>query len=106
MALKQHFNIDQGTTFSKSFAAIDQQGNDVNLSNVVVTAHLKKWYGSNTYFSFDTSSSNSTVTISMSSNTTATIIPGKYQYDVLVASTNNTTRLVEGFVTVNPSITK
>ena len=47
------------------------------------------------------------ITLSLTSNVTANMVPGRYVYDVNITETNTGTvsRIVEGYVTVTPSST-
>ena len=46
------------------------------------------------------------VKLSLTDAQTSNIVAGRYVYDVLVTSSNVTTRIVEGIVTVTPGVTR
>ena len=47
------------------------------------------------------------ITMAMDSATTANVTPGRYVYDVLITSGSGVkTRIIEGIVTVLPSVTR
>lgn len=110
MATKTNLVIDQGSNFSVTIAILDATGEPFNLSNFTGESQLRKHYTSltATNFSVTLGGANGTIVLSMSSNTTANISPGRYVYDVEVTSgaSNTVTRVVEGIVTVTPNVTR
>lgn len=109
MALKANIVIDQGTTFQTSINVTDENDNIVDLTGYSASAQMRKHYTSSNSFSFSTSISPTLgiVTLSMTSNTTNTITPGRYMYDCELTDINGAvTRLVEGIVTVTPGVTR
>lgn len=109
MAIKANIVIDQGTTFQTSINVTDENDNIVDLTGYSASAQMRKHYTSSNSFSFSTSISPTLgiVTLSMTSNTTNTITPGRYMYDCELTDINGAvTRLVEGIVTVTPGVTR
>ena len=108
MATKLNLVIDQGSTFSNAILIKDSSNNAMDLSTYSVAGQIRKYYTSTNSTSF-TASGNSSgyVSLSLSSNATANLSAGKYVYDVeVVSSSNATTRVVEGIVTVTPQVTR
>jgi hypothetical protein len=69
----------------------------------------KSYYSSssNIIISTITGTSNGEITLGMSAANTSNLTPGRYVYDVIITSpTNVVTRVVEGIVTVLPSVTR
>jgi hypothetical protein len=69
----------------------------------------KSYYSSSatTITSTVTGTANGEVTLSVSATNTAALTPGRYVYDVIITSpTSVVTRVVEGIVTVLPSVTR
>lgn len=109
MAIKANIVIDQGTTFQTSINVTDENDEVVNLTGYSAAAQMRKHYTSSnaTSFSVSISPSLGIVTLSMTANTTNTLVPGRYMYDCELTDTNGAvTRLVEGIVTVTPGVTR
>jgi len=109
MAVKANLVIDQGTTFSTTLNLTDDNGDPLNLHNFTANSMMKKWYTSSTSTPFNASINVAagTITLELDSNITANLIPGRYVYDVDVTdmSSNAVSRVVEGMITVTPSVT-
>lgn len=109
MAQKVNITIDQGTTFSYPFTALDTNGEIRDLTVYTANAQLRKAYASSnaTSFTCTVSSTDPNLVISLTANQTANIIAGRYVYDVqLQSNTNAVTRYVEGIATVTPRVTR
>ena len=102
--------IDQGATFTTTVTVTDSNGDAVSLAGYSAAAQIRKSYSSSTSTAFTTSISNASggeITITLSDTQTAALEAGRYLYDVLItASGGDKTRVVEGQVTVNPSVTR
>jgi len=108
MAIKQNIIIDQGTDFIYNIYLIDGNSNVVNISTYTANSEVRKSFTSNTYTAFTTSidGNNGIITLTMNAATTATLTYPRYLYDVELTSNNNIiSRIVEGYVNVNPSVT-
>lgn len=85
-------------------------GSPTNLLNYTAAAQLRKSYYSTTANSFTVTVSNAAngeLTMAMSAANTANLTPGRAVYDLLITSpTNVKTRVVEGIVTILPSVTR
>jgi hypothetical protein len=109
MATKANIVVDQGTTFSTSINLTDDDGNPVDLTGYTGRSQMRKHYTSTNSQSFSVSlnSQQGSITLSMSANQTSNIVPGRYVYDVEIASGANViSRVVEGIVTVTPEVTR
>lgn len=107
--------LDQGTTFSRTLTLTDDRTNaNLDITNYTVTCNARKSY---TAFSATGASpdivfscnvvdgKNGVVTISQTAVNTANYYPRRYWYDVLATSpTGVRSRLLEGIVTVTPSV--
>jgi hypothetical protein len=69
---------------------------------------MRKSYYTNTNTAFTTSKVDGTgdITISLTATETSAIKAGRYVYDIEIASSVETLRVLEGIVTVTPEVTK
>ena len=85
-------------------------GSPTNLLNYTAAAQLRKSYYSTTANNFTVTVSNAAngeLTMAMTAANTANLTPGRAVYDLLITSpTNVKTRVVEGIVTILPSVTR
>ena len=102
--------IDQGATFTTTVTVTDSNGDAVNLSGYSVAAQIRKTFLSSSATAFTASISNASsgeITISLTDTQTTALEAGRFVYDVLITASGGTkTRVVEGQVTVNPSVTR
>lgn len=108
MAQKVQIIIDQGSTFSRDFSFLDNDGDPIDFSTYSANSQMRKFYSSSNSFSFNVSLfSNGQITLGMTANTTGSIEAGRYVYDLEVQAPDGTiSRLVEGVVTVTPQVTR
>jgi hypothetical protein len=102
--------IEQGATFISTLNVEDVNGDAINLTSYTANSQMRKSYyssSSNIIISTITGTSNGEITLGMSAANTSNLTPGRYVYDVIITSpTNVVTRVVEGIVTVLPSVTR
>jgi hypothetical protein len=71
---------------------------------------MRKSYYSSTATDIDASvsdSANGQITLSMTAANTANLKAGRYVYDLMITDSNLTkTRVIEGIITVTPSVTR
>ena len=110
MAGFAELTIDQGANFSTAVTVKDANGSGLNLSGYTVASQMRKSYystSSNTFTSTITDSGNGEITIAMTGANTSNLTPGRYVYDLLITSGPGIkTRVVEGIITVLPSVTR
>ena len=107
MATKANIIIDQGTTFSTEVQLTDESGNALVLDGYSANAQIRRWYSSSNSVAFGVAINTGSVTLSMSANTTAALDEARYVYDLVLTDADDViTRVVEGIVTVNPSVTR
>ena len=110
MASISNIFIDQGATFTTTVTVTDANGDAVSLSGYSVAAQIRKTFLSSTATAFTATISNASsgeITISLSPTQTPALEAGRFVYDVLITASGGTkTRVVEGQVTVNPSVTR
>jgi hypothetical protein len=110
MAAFSEIVIEQGATFNTTINVEDTAGAAINLFGYTANSMMRKSYYSTsatTITSTVTGTANGEVTLSVSATNTAALTPGRYVYDVIITSpTSVVTRVVEGIVTVLPSVTR
>jgi len=102
--------LEQGANFNTVLDLKDGAGGVLNLTGYSVAAQMRKSYYSATATNFVISVTDAqagSITMSMNSANTSNVTPGRYVYDVLLTSgTGIKTRIIEGIVTVLPSVTR
>lgn len=109
MATIQNLYIDQGTTYSLSITVSDQNGDVKDLTDYTAAAQMRKSYYTSSSSSFTaaiTSPLDGEVTISLTATQTSALKAGRYVYDIEIESDEETLRILEGIVVVNPEVTK
>jgi hypothetical protein len=107
MATKVNFLIDQGTTFETTINLNDDDGNPIDLTGYSIAGQMRKHYTSTNYVAFNANLALGELNLALAANTTDTLTPGRYVYDVELTDTNGLiTRLLEGIITVTPQVTR
>ena len=108
MSIKTNFIVDQGANFVYKINLIDQSGNPFNITGYTANAQIRKTYTSTTYntISCNVAGSNGVITLSMNAAATANLASNRYVYDLEISNNNIVSRIAEGFVTVNPGVTR
>lgn len=109
MASKANLVMDQGSNFSVTITLTDENGNLIDLSGFTGYSSMRKTYSSinATAFGVSLNTLSGTITLTLDSQYTAAIPGGRYVYDVdVISSANVVSRILEGMVTVTPSVTK
>tara|TARA_R110002050_G_scaffold156393_3_gene284274 strand:+ start:858 stop:1187 length:330 start_codon:yes stop_codon:yes gene_type:complete len=108
MASISNIVVDQGTTFSLELNLTNDDASAKDLTNYTVTSQIRKSYDAATFTNFTTAKVNLTgkVTISLTAVETAALKSGRYVYDIEIASSSETLRVLEGIVTVTPNVTR
>lgn len=106
MATKHHISLDKGAAFELSISVANLAVS--NLLTYNCAAQIRKHYNSSNATSFEcTIEDANTVVITLSTNSSANLADGRHVYDVIITSnTGVVTRVVEGFVDVNPRVTR
>ena len=110
MAGFAELTLEQGADFTTTVTVNGSDGSPTNLLNYTAAAQMRKSYYSTTANNFTVTVSNAAngeLTMAMSAANTANLTPGRAVYDLLITSpTNVKTRVVEGIVTILPSVTR
>ncbi len=87
----------------------DQFGDPKDLNDYTAAAQMRKSYYTSTAIDFTadvTLPDDGEVTISLTAEETSAIKAGRYVYDIEISSDEETLRVLEGIVVVNPEVTK
>ena len=112
MAAYVELYIDQGTTFNNIINLTDDVTNTpINVSGYVISSQIRRsYYSANISANITCTLSNvanGEITMSMTAANTSNIKPGRYLFDVKTLDTyNQTSRVLEGIITVTPSCTR
>mgnify|MGYP003340123297 CR=1 FL=1 len=104
--------IDQGTTFNNIINLTDDTTNTpINIYGYSVSSQIRRsYYSANITANITcslTNTSNGEITMTITAANTSNIKPGRYVFDVKTTDTSNTvSRVLEGIITVNPSVTR
>lgn len=108
MAIKTNLVVDQGANFIYNVYLIDEDGTVFDISSYTANAQLRKTYTSSSYVTInaDVTGASGLIQLSMNAATTANLASTRYVYDLELSSNNVVSRILEGFVTVNPGVTR
>lgn len=117
MAQYEEITIDQGADVAIELHLVDANGAAKNLANHTIAAKMKKTYNSDSADTYAftsviaTPSSDGIVTLGLTNTQTDALKAGRYVYDVemsFVDSGGDTIieRVLEGQITVTPSVTR
>ena len=113
MAATANLRIDQGASFSSDITVTNTDGTAYDLTGHTASAKMAKGYSSTkTRTQFTTSIANDPKTgviiLSLTADQTNNLdAPARYVYDVEITKTSDSsiTRVIEGIITVSPSVT-
>ena len=102
--------LEQGANYNAVLDLKDSAGGVLNLAGYTVAAQMRKSYYSSTATNFSitvTDAAAGQITMTMSAANTSNVSSGRYVYDVLITSGASVkTRIIEGIITVLPSVTR
>lgn len=112
MATYAEIYMDQGTTFNNVITLNDDNTNaNINLDGYTVRSQMRRsYYSTNATANIVctiTDAIYGEITMSLDSANTSNIKAGRYLFDVeLIDPANTVSRILEGIITVTPSITR
>ena len=110
MATQANIFIDQGANYSNIVTVTGTSGTALDLTGYTVASQMRKSYTSSTAYSLNAVIYNANagqVRMTLTATQSEAIPPGRYLYDLEIASTSGVkTRVVEGIATVTPQITQ
>lgn len=104
--------MDQGSTFNNIINFSDDvTGANINISGYLISSQMRRgYYSQNATANIVCTISDATngeLTMSLGAGNTANIPAGRYLFDLKSTDrSNNTTRILEGIITVTPSVTR
>lgn len=107
-----NLTINTGTSFTKSFTIVTDNGPPFNLTDYTIKSQLRKSPQSSSYINFISTAvspySSGVIKIDLEPNSTLNLNTGRYLYDIII--TNNTNgekrKVVEGSAIISKSITR
>lgn len=112
MAAYVELYADQGATFNNIINLSDDITNSViNITGYSVSSQMRRsYYSTNATATFTctiTDAANGEIKLSLTAGQTANIKSGRYLFDVNIVDTGGiTNRVLEGIITVTPSVTR
>ena len=111
MSITHNLSIDQGANYTATVTISSSNGSALNITNYVGKSQLRRSYDSNTSVNFtvtNTDPTNGILTMSLSNAQTTALVSGygRYVYDLKIITSNNTTRVIEGYATIKPQSSK
>lgn len=109
MAIYQELEIDQGSTFRYQIDLTTSQGSAYDLDGFTITSQIRKNYKSSTISGSFTATTPQAgrIILTMDDSDSSNLLAGRYVYDVYIESgSGDRYRVVEGMVTVTPSVTQ
>ena len=112
MAAIANLRVEQGSSFTSDVTVKDSEGSVFDLTGYSASASLAKGYDCSFYDRTNftctiATPSTGVITLDLTADQTNALESGRYVYDVeiLRASDSTITRVIEGIVTVSPSVT-
>ena len=111
MATYGNIYIDQGSDFETTFFVEDSAVDPIDLSYTNIAGQIRRTYTSETAYDFSTEILNASeghFAVSLSAETTASMRPGRYVFDIYATDTvgGSTYKLIQGQVEVIPRVTR
>tara|TARA_Y100001963_G_scaffold86744_1_gene119916 strand:+ start:972 stop:1307 length:336 start_codon:yes stop_codon:yes gene_type:complete len=111
MATISNLFIDQDADFSTTVTVNDSTGSALDLTGYTALAQLRKSYKSSSATSFTVAfvdpRTSGQITLSLADGDTGALSAGRYVYDLVITdSEGDKTRVVEGIITVKPSVSR
>lgn len=110
MASRANIYIDRGMDFRTAIELFNEDGEeyqDVTIQVYNFYSSIRKIYSSQSLADFTIEKANNDITLVLTDQQTATLKPGKYQYDVIMQKqTGELSKIVEGLAIVVDTITE
>lgn len=111
MATISNLFIDAGSDYATNIYVKAANGQPLDLTNYTAKSQMRKSYQSSQAFNFVATildAARGIIRLSIDADTTNTIPPGRWLYDVEITNTNSSVRkrVVEGIATITPQVTQ
>ena len=111
MTTRANMYVDQGVDFGIVLDLFSNAGDEFNILNQQFKCEVRKVFSSTIAFEAtiivdmnDDDPNN--IQLSISAETTAEVDPGKYQYDIIMLSGTQRSKILEGLMFILPTITR
>ena len=107
MATYTEFVIDQDSDFVVSVSLKDVNGNPLSLFGYSLTGKFRKSFDSETVYSLNVYTSNANsgnISVGLTGANSCNVEPGKYAFDINAYTANTNLRILEGVLTLTPSV--
>lgn len=105
MASRANIYIDQGTDFRFSVELFNTDDGELIITTYDFFSSLRKTYSSSKIVDFTIIKSGNDIVLTLTSEQTAALKAGKYQYDVLMRKTDGeVSKVVEGLAFIVPTM--
>lgn len=111
MTTRANIYVDQGSDFDILLDLFKFEGTDFVISNQQFKCEVRKVFSSSVAFEaivrIDTSDVNlNNIELLIPADTTLRVEPGKYQYDIIMSSGTQRTKILEGLMFILPTVTR
>jgi hypothetical protein len=111
MTIIKNLYVDQGTDYTVEINAFSPDGSEFTIDDTqTIASKAKKVYSSTTTaFEIDVivdvgDGDTNNLVLSIPADRATSVTPGKYRYDVIVDDDGTKTKIVEGLLTLRPSV--
>ena len=111
MTTRANMYVDQGVDFAIILDLFSDAGDEFNILNQQFKCEARKVFSSTIAFEanisinlYDNDINN--IELSIPANTTAEVEPGKYQYDIIMLSGTQRSKILEGLMFILPTVTR
>jgi endoglucanase Acf2 len=105
MATYADLYVDRGTTFSRTIDLSDSSDSGVSLSGYTGSGQIRKTYSSSTKVDFTVTTNDNDLVIELSEAQTKGLKAGRYVYDIMIDNGTVRTKVLEGQLHVENSVT-
>lgn len=107
MSSQVNIYIDKGTDFRLTVELFDEDDLDLPISSYEFFGDIRKLYSTKRAAEFQFQKSSNDITLVLDSDTTSQLVPGKYQYDVIMKKpTGELSKIINGLAFVVSTITE
>lgn len=104
-----YMQVDQGADFIATIPLIDDNGLIIELTDFEVFAQFRKHYTSKIGYNINIEIQDpigGIIGFTIPASQTMNIKAGRYVYDIIITNGENTFRVVEGILEINPAVTR